>query len=71
MELLTTADDSSFPLSDTSRFFHHPCRSRGILLFQGKPQGLDVVRPLPLGLFQRDAGMALFLSLRQQAFVLQ
>ena len=50
---------------------HHPGRSRGILLFQGKPHGLDVVRQLPLGLFQRDAGMALFLSLWRNPHVLE
>ena len=50
---------------------HHPGRGRGVLLFQGKPQGLDGVRPLPLGLFQRAAGMALFLPLRKQADVLE
>ena len=50
---------------------HHPGRGGGVLLFEGKPEGLDVVRPLPLVVFQQDAGMALFLPLRKQADVLE
>ena len=50
---------------------HHPCSGGGVLLFQGKPKELDVVRPVPMGIFQRATGMALFLPLWQQALVLE
>jgi len=48
---------------------HHPCGCGGILLCQSQSEGLDVVRPLPMGVFQRDEGMALFHAFGREADV--
>ena len=53
--VITTTDGGSFHYQKP--VFHNPCGGRE-LLFQSKPEELDVVRSLSLGIFSQGAGLS-------------